>query len=258
MQIKHRFISAVLWEGECENIREELTAALKSGADLRGANLIGADLREANLRGADLSSANLIGADLRGANLRGADLSSADLREANLRSADLRSADLREANLIGADLRGANLIGADLRSAKGISPALCTPLLMLHDQPGPIRAYKLVNAASVGPFNGGITYEVGACYEVPNACTDVSEQCAAGISLATLDWCLKEWQQGYRVFVAEFYATDIAAIPTATDGKFRVHRCRIVAEKDLTGLIPGMADRATPEPGTGGEDDEAQ
>ena len=218
MQIKHRFISAVLWEGECENIREELTAALKSGANLRSADLIGADL----------SSANLRGADLRGADLRGA----------NLRSADLRS--------------------ADLRSAKGISPALCTPLLMLLDQPGPIRAYKLVTAVGFGPFNGGITYEVGACYEVPNACTDVSEQCAAGISLATLDWCLKEWQQGYRVFVAEFYATDIAAIPTATDGKFRVHRCRIVAEKDLTGLIPGMADRATPEPGTGGEDDEAQ
>ena len=215
MQIKHRFISAVLWEGECENIREELTAALKSGADLRGANLRGADLREANLIGADLSSANLI----------------------------------------GADLRGANLIGADLRSAKGISPALCTPLLMLHDQPGPIRAYKLVNAASVGPFNGGITYEVGGCYEVPNACTDVSEQCAAGISLATLDWCLREWCKGYRVLVAEFYATDIAAIPTATDGKFRVHRCRIVAEKDLTGFIRGAA---TPEPGTGGEDDEAQ
>jgi hypothetical protein len=235
MQIKHRFISAVLWEGECENIREELTAALKSGA---------------NLRGADLRSADLRGADLRGANLRGANLREADLREANLREADLREADLREANLIGADLRG-----ADLRSAKGISPALCTPLLMLHDQPGPIRAYKLVNAASVGPFNGGITYEVGGCYEVPNACTDVSEQCAAGISLATLDWCLREWCKGYRVLVAEFYATDIAAIPTATDGKFRVHRCRIVAEKDLTGFIRGAA---TPEPGTGGEDDEAQ
>jgi len=255
MQIKHRFISAVLWEGECENIREELTAALKSGANLREANLRGADLRGANLREADLIGADLRGANLRGANLRGANLRGADLRGANLRGADLRSADLREANLIGADLSSANLRSADLRSAKGISPALCTPLLMLHDQPGPIRAYKLVNAASVGPFNGGITYEVGGCYEVPNACTDVSEQCAAGISLATLDWCLREWCKDYRVLVAEFYATDIAAIPTATDGKFRVHRCRIVAEKDLTGFIRGAA---TPEPGTGGEDDEAQ
>ena len=255
MQIKHRFISAVLWEGECENIREELTAALKSGANLREANLRGADLRGADLRGANLRGANLRSADLRSANLREADLIGADLRGANLRGADLRSADLREANLIGADLSSANLRSADLRSAKGISPALCTPLLMLHDQPGPIRAYKLVNAASVGPFNGGITYEVGGCYEVPNACTDVSEQCAAGISLATLDWCLREWCKGYRVLVAEFYATDIAAIPTATDGKFRVHRCRIVAEKDLTGFIRGAA---TPEPGTGGEDDEAQ
>ena len=197
MQIKHRYTGAVLWEGECENLREELIAAVKAGANLA------------------------------------------------------------RADLAGANLARANLAGAYLADARGILPALCTPLLMLLDQPGPIRAYKLVTAVGFGPFNGGITYEVGACYEVPNACTDVSEQCAAGISLATLDWCLKEWQQGYRVFVAEFYATDIAAIPTATDGKFRVHRCRIVAEKDLTGLIPGMADRATPEPGEEGEDDGA-
>jgi len=79
--------------------RDEIIAAVKSGADLRdanlcGANLCGADLRDANLRGADLRGANLCGADLCGANLRGA-----DLRGANLRGADLRDANLRDANL---------------------------------------------------------------------------------------------------------------------------------------------------------------
>jgi len=51
----------VLWDGACDNIREELIAAVKSGAYLYGADL----------RGADLGGADLGGADLYGANLRG-------------------------------------------------------------------------------------------------------------------------------------------------------------------------------------------
>jgi hypothetical protein len=44
---------------------------------------------------------------------------------------------------------------------------------------------------------------------------------------------MKNWREGYRILVAEFTAQDIASIPIATDGKFRCHRCKIVAEKDL-------------------------
>ena len=54
--------------------------------------------------------------------------------------------------------------------------------------------------------------------------------------MATLDWCIKEWQQGYKILVAEFTKTAIAAIPIASDGKFRVHKCKIVGEKDLKEL----------------------
>ena len=151
----------------------------------------------------------------------------------NLGGAYLGGADLRGADLGGADLRGAYLGGA-----KGINKFRCTPLMILLDQPGKIRAYKLIKANGEGPYNGGIIYEVGKSYSVEDAdCTD--EQCAAGINLATLDWCLRYWESGYRILVAEFTAKDIASIPIATDGKFRVHRCEIVAEKDLKeiGLI---------------------
>jgi len=152
---------------------------------------------------------------------------------AYLRSADLRSAYLRSADLSGANLSGADLRSADLSGAKGINKHLCTSLLLLLDQPGKIRAYKLVNSEMEGPYNGGIKYEVGKIFKVADANTDDTVQCAAGINLATLDWCMKEWQEGYRILVAEFTAKDIAAIPTATDGKFRVHKCKIVDEKDL-------------------------
>ena len=92
------------------------------GADLRGANLYGADLRGANLHGANLYGADLRDAYMRGANLhgaymRGANLYGADLRGANLYGANLYGADLRGADLRGANLHGANLYGADLRDA---------------------------------------------------------------------------------------------------------------------------------------------
>jgi uncharacterized protein YjbI with pentapeptide repeats len=258
IRITRTWDGTTLYETEAENIRAAVVEALKSGANLQSANLQSANLQYANLQSANLWSANLWSAnlwsaDLQSADLQSADLRSADLQYANLRSANLQYADLRSANLQYADLQYANLQyanlrsanlqyanlrSANLRSAKGVQPHACTPLLMLHDQPGAIRAYKLVTAKGIGPFNGGITYHVGQSYEVSDANTDIAEHCGAGINLATLDWCLREWQEGYRVLIAEFTAADIAAIPTATDGKFRVHRCRIVAEKDISALIP--------------------
>src|SRR3990167_4152220 len=118
-------------EIECE---ESASTSIKLGLAVKWAVKSGA-----NLSGADLSGAYLSGANLSGAYLSGADLS-------------------------GADLSGAYLSGAD-----GIAPEICTPLLMLLDQPGPLRAYKLVNEASEGPFNGGIKYEIGEPVEDPNA-----------------------------------------------------------------------------------------
>ena len=233
IEIKHRYNGSVLFALDIGSLKLAVEAAVKSRADLGSANLRGADLGSANLGGANLRSANLGSANLRSANLGGA----------NLRGADLGGADLGGANLGGADLGGANLRSANLGSAVGINPYRITPLLMLLDQPGPIWAYKLVTDAGVGPFNGGIVYTLGAEVEAPDANVDVSVQCAAGINLATLDWCMREWREGYRILIAEFFAADIAAIPTATDGKFRVRRCRIVGEKNLVEiwLMPSAA-----------------
>ena len=99
----------ILFEFEKENntIKETIEEAVKSGANLDGANLHGANLCGAYLRGANLC----------GAYLRGAHLDDADLRGANLRGANLDDANLRGANLRGADLCGADLCGANLRGA---------------------------------------------------------------------------------------------------------------------------------------------
>ena len=223
----------------------DLSGAYLRGANLRGADLSGADLRGANLRRADLSGAGLSGADLRGAYLSGADLSGANLSEAylrgaylsraNLRRAYLSRADLRGAGLSGADLRGADLSGADLRGAnlrgaKGLHQRRTDDLSILLDQVGKVRAYKLTNCAGEGPQYGGVTYEVGNSIEVPDADTDPQVDCGAGINVATMPWCLREYADGRRIFVVEFTRKDIACIPLGTDGKFRLFRAKVVRE----------------------------
>ena len=221
IEIKSRWDGSVLYTAEnASDVRAAVEEARLHDADLRGADLHDADLHDADLRGADLTDAYLHGADLRGANLYGA----------NLRGADLRGADLRGADLRGADLRGAYLRGAYLRGAKGITPERCTDLLILLDQVGKIRAYKLTRADGSGPTYPGLTYAVGETVEAADANTDPDDHCGAGVNLATLPWCLSQWQPGYRIFVCEFTRADIAAIPTATDGKFRTHRCKVVRE----------------------------
>jgi len=224
-------LKAELYRTHADSLKAAVEKAVQSGA-----NLSDAYLRGANLSGANLSDAYLRGANLSGADLRGAYLSDAYLHGADLRGADLSGANLSDADLSGADLRGAYLSDAYLRGAEGFHPARVTSLLMLHDQIGSIRAYKLVKSNGEGPFNGGIIYELGKSYEIADANTDVAEHCGAGINLATLDWCLQNLANagdGARILIAEFTAADIAAIPTATDGKFRVRKCTIVGEKDL-------------------------
>ena len=176
-QIYHMDGKTVLFSVEAPTQRDAVIAAVRSRANLSRANLSGADLSRADLSGAYLS----------------------------------------RANLSGAYLSRAYLSGAYLSGAYGVDAARSTPLLMLLDQPGKLRAYKMVSATLMSPIHpeGRLTYAVGTVLEVSDANTDVTEHCGAGINVATLDWCLKEMQPDYRVMVVEFEAADIAAIPTA-------------------------------------------
>ena len=237
-EIKSKHSSKILFSAETKSFKLTVEIAVKNRADLSGADLSGADLYGANLSGANLSRA-----DLYGANLYGADLSGANLYGANLSGANLSGANLYGANLSGANLYGANLYGADLSGVTAINKFLTTPLYFLQDQVGKIRLYKLTKADKTGPFYSTIIYEVGKTYTEKKADCDEQRQCAQGISLATLDWCIKEWKEGYRIFIAEFTAKDIACIPIASDGKIRVKKCKIIAEKHLTeiGLKPHTA-----------------
>ena len=211
--IKNRWTETTLYECEADSLKEAIVKAVAERADLQCA-----DLGDANLRGA---------------NLRDADLGGAYLRDAYLRDANLRDANLRDAYLYGADLGGADLRGADLHGAKGIKKHFTTPLYSMLYATGTINSFKLVNKHGEGPQYGGIKYEIGKEYNVKDADEDENIDCGAGINLATLDWCCKEWRGEYRILIAEHTKEDIAAIPIGSDGKYRVHRCKIVGEVDL-------------------------
>jgi len=229
-EINHRYSGDVIFSLETKSIRLCVEAAVSSRTNLSGANLSGADLFGANLFGASLAGASLAGASLAGASLFRANLSGADLSGASLAGASLAGANLSRASLFRANLSRANLSGAI-----GVSYERVTPLAILLDQVGKIRAYKLVNANGEGPIKGGVKYEKGKTVSA-KANTDTQAQCAEGINLATLDWCMMNWQEGYHILIAEFSRKDLACVPIATDGKFRVHSCKIVGEKDLKEL----------------------
>lgn len=139
IQIKHRFIEAVLFECEApERMRSELRMryavekAVSSHTNLAGANLAGAYLVGTNLTNADLSGTDLVGANLSYTDLSSANLAGADMRCANLTGANLTNTNLSNANLSYVVLTNANLAGAYL--ANGV--------MLLGDRPifqvGPI------------------------------------------------------------------------------------------------------------------------
>jgi uncharacterized protein YjbI with pentapeptide repeats len=213
-----------------------LSGANLTGANLYGANLTRADLYGANLTWADLTGADLTRADLTGADLTRADLSGANLTGANLYGANLTRADLSWAALTGAALSWANLSGANLSGAKGHIPERTTALAALPYMTGVsagcIAAFKLVNHKGEGHVNGGIKYPLGEVVEEPHANCDPGAHCGAGLNIADLPWVLREYVEGYRVLLVEHRPEDIAAIPYGTDGKYRVKRLKVL--RDIT------------------------
>ena len=124
---------------------------------------------------------------------------------------------------------------ANLRSANGINKHVVQPLLLLLDQPGKLRFYKAVTPDLKSPTHDiQIQYEIGKKVSVDEADTDETELYGAGINVATLDWILKEYGSvsPHRIIVIECTANDIACIPTASDGKIRLWRGKVVGELD--------------------------
>ena len=130
-----------------------------------------------------------------------------------------------------ANLPGADLSRADLSRAKNI------PLVFNTFLPGvEYTAFKAVTKELQslmvhGDVGTSLDYSIGNIVTVKNANTDRRELCASGINVAYMEYILKNHMKNTIVLV-EFYGQDVAAVPYASDGKFRLHRCTVI--RDVT------------------------
>ena len=149
-------------------------------------------------------------ATLSEANLSGADLFGADLSEANLSEANLSRANLSRAKYIPLNgqtyLPGVRYTAYKATTNKRVS-------IMVHSSPGDVLDYSLD----------------GREVSVNNANTDRRVLCAAGINVATADYIMREHREK-TILLVEFDGADVAAVPYASDGKFRLHRCKVIRE----------------------------
>ena len=83
-----------------------------------GVEAFGANFAIASLQGTNLNGARLLGADFRWASMQAAVLDYARLEGALLEGADLEAASLYKTRVQGADFKGANMAAVDLRGAK--------------------------------------------------------------------------------------------------------------------------------------------
>jgi hypothetical protein len=245
LQIKTT-LGSVLFEAEANSIRELILGAVKSRANLYGANLSGADLSRANLSGADLyganlSRANLSRANLSGANLSRANLSGADLSRANLSRANLSGADLSRANLSGADLYGANLSranlsGADLSRANlsgagglGNFDALEWFRKNFKKTRRGVIVYKCFN----GSFPPNPAWKIEPGSVISENCGPMpTDSCACGINFATREWVEREHPDAtiWRCLIPWAWLPGVV-IPWSTDGKARCSKLVLLREE---------------------------
>lgn len=114
--------------------------------------------------------------------------------------------------------------------------------------PGKLRAFKVSTRAGGSPSSNGIPVlncHVDARLSVPNASSNWLDTCAAGVNVATYDWCRKEYgsrlkNNGYVLWEVEFVSVDVACVPKQFDGKFRLNFCKVIRKitRKPKGLMP--------------------
>ena len=184
IEIKNRWTGNILFEGDFSCLSEAVKVAVKSGADLSGANLSCADLSRANLSRADLSGANLSRAYLSGAalscaNLSGADLSGADLSGAE--NSELVIASTRilpEGDLIGWKLCRDNVLVKLLIPAK----AKRSSAFWRKCRAEYVEVLEVIGAKEgVSTYTDKVIYRVGKTVKCDKWNEDYTVECGGGI-----------------------------------------------------------------------------
>ena len=100
-----------------------------------------------------------------------------------------------------------------------------------------VRAYKFVTNERISPINRDnvLQYLDGKTLKVPDADTNIHEDCSRGIHVSCANWVYQAWRQdnghlnNHKFVAIEFRVKDIAAI-NPHFGKFRLFRGTVKCE----------------------------
>ena len=115
-------------------------------------------------------------------------------------------------------------------SGENFTQNLSSSLDILLDQKGKQYAYKYVTKNNMSPLQSSeqIKYEIGKFISLELFESDRRISCGAGINVATKAWCLNNMSKSDHILLLISYqAKDIVCVPYATDGKFRVRKCKV-------------------------------
>jgi uncharacterized protein YjbI with pentapeptide repeats len=119
MQLRRWDTSEVIFELECNSLKDLVEGAIKANISLYRVDLSNSDLCNANLSNYDLSNSNLsnsylCGADFSNSNISNSDFNNSNLSNSYFSNANLSNSNLRNAILINAILSNANLSNANI------------------------------------------------------------------------------------------------------------------------------------------------
>ena len=60
------------------------------------------------------------------------------------------------------------------------------------------------------------------------------------------EWLVNNFEPGRKIVIVEHTAADIAAIPYASDGKYRIRRGVVVGEVTMDALVAGLRPGTAP------------
>ena len=186
----------------------------------------GADFRDIDAEKSSFNRCTLLEVDFSGGKLRGTDFSGSDLSGAKFADADVRDCNFQGCNLDGADFTGARtcsnveddppypearFVGASMDDlhgveVKGLGLEETTPLALLLDQTGPLRAYLVTSPETV--------LEPGQIIEAKK---DVR------IALCSRNKIM----DGMPSWLVEFDVGDME-IPMGSDGRFLVSKAKVL------------------------------
>lgn len=249
----HRVDGTIAYKSIFSDIKSAIQDLINRKLSLRNLNLYKADLtglvsKYADWTGVCLEKAKLDNSDLQHINLRNANLKQSSFSHCKLNDVSFVNSEIEDSNFDGSNLNSSFLDASQSEyfQSQNIEGVIADQSILkqLPQLTSPFEIYKLINGKNEGIFRGGLKYIVGETVEVAKYNSDPKEECGAGISVATLSWCISRFDKDLKgektpdekhsILKIKVDPADIVCVPEYSTGKIRVKKCFVVDRLDNT------------------------